>query len=239
MGDDDTGLDLAEDDSLPWLEPVDDYDDEPGVSPVRLAILVVAGLALIAAVVGGIYWLGNNPRSGDGSLIVAEKGDYKIPADNSDARRFDGEGDASYAASEGAEPDGKIDPSRAPEAPAIGTASKAEQADTGAAKADAAKADTAKADAGDAATDAPIPAASAGGVIVQLGAFGSRQGADTAWASLGRRVPALKAYSPAITSASVGGGSVYRLRTSAKSRAAADSLCAAVRAKGENCIVVG
>lgn len=230
MGDDRTGLDLEQDDSLPWLEPVDDYAGEPGTSPVKLAALVIAGLAVIALVVFAVFWVQGNPRSGEGELIQAEAGDYKIPASETDARAFDGEGDASYAASEGNEPDGKIDATRAPEAPAIGKASNSSAEKKPEPTLPAAKP----------VEQAAAPAqAEAGGVTLQLGAFGSRKGADTAWASLGKRIPALSGYAPSISSASVGGGTVYRLRTSAKSMAAAAKLCDAVRAKGENCLVVG
>lgn len=230
MGDDASGLDLDQDDSLPWLEPVDDYAGEPGTSPVKLAVLVIAGLAVIALVVFAVFWVQSNPRGGEGELIVAEQGDYKVPASETDARSFEGEGDASYAASEGNEPDGKIDATRAAEAPAIGNAANSPAAKN-------AEPSTPVAKPVDEAT--PSVPTEASGVTLQLGAFGSRKGADTAWASLGKRIPALAGYAPSISSASVGGGTVYRLRTSAKSKAAATKLCDAVRAKGENCLVVG
>ncbi len=229
MGDDRSGLDLEQDDSLPWLEPVDDYGSEPGTSPVKLAALVIAGLAVIALVVFAVFWIQSNPRGGEGELIVAEQGDYKVPASDTAARAFEGEGDASYAASEGNEPDGKIDETRAPETPAIGKAANVAPAKKPAA----------------AETTKPVEEAAAptqsetGGVTLQLGAYSSRKSADTAWASLGKRIPALSGYAPSISSASVGGGTVFRLRTSAKSKAAAAKLCDAVRAKGENCLVVG
>lgn len=230
MGDDRSGLDLEQDDSLPWLEPVDDYAGQAGMSPIKLAALVIAGLAAIALVVFTVFWVQSNPRSGEGELIQAEAGDYKVPASETDARTFDGEGDASYAASEGNEPDGKIDATRAPEAPAIGKASNRPTAKTPEPALPAAQ------PTGQAAVAAQ---AEASGVTLQLGAFGSRKSADAAWASLGKRIPALSGHAPSISSASVGGGTVYRLRTSAKSKAAAAKLCDAVRAKGENCLVVG
>jgi hypothetical protein len=230
MNDERSGLDLEQDDSLPWLEPVDDYDSEPGSSPVKLALAMFAGLAVIALVVFAVFWVQSNPRGGEGELIVAEEGDYKVPASSTEARTFDGEGDTSYAASEGNEPDGKIDESLAPEAPAIGKA-----ANTASAK--AATTTTAPAKPVEEAV-APVPAAN-GSVTLQLGAFANRRGADAAWTSLGKRVPALAGYAPSISAASVGGGTVYRLRTTAKSKAAAAKLCEAVRVKGENCLVVG
>ncbi|TXC68713.1 SPOR domain-containing protein [Sphingorhabdus soli] len=230
MDDERSGLDLEQDDSLPWLEPVDDYDSEPGSSPVKLALVVIAGLAVIALAVFAVFWVQSNPRGGEGELIVAEQDDYKVPASNTEARTFEGEGDTSYAASEGNEPDGKIDQSLAPEAPAIGAAANNAPAKTATPTTTPAK------PVEEATASAPV---ATGSVTLQLGAFASRKGADTAWTSLTKRIPALTGYAPAISSASVGGGTVYRLRTTAKSKTAAARLCEAVRAKGENCLVVG
>src|SRR3546814_14967148 len=81
--------------------------------------MVLGGLLLIGAVLGGLWWLQNGGARGQGELIAADKGDYKVqPTDNA-ARVFEGEGDESFAASEGAAPTGRVDPSRMPEEPAV------------------------------------------------------------------------------------------------------------------------
>ncbi|MFY9351496.1 MAG: SPOR domain-containing protein, partial [Sphingobium sp.] len=117
-------LDLDDEDRLPWLEPaVDDTDDER-ISPLRLLGLILLGLVLIGAVVGGVWLVKDRTgggTAGEGTLIAAPAGDYKIAANEADAKKFDGEGDASYAASEGVTRDGRIDPSRVPEAPITAT----------------------------------------------------------------------------------------------------------------------
>jgi hypothetical protein len=257
------GLDLQDEDRLPWLEPVEDYDREPSVSPVNLLGLVLGGLLLLGVIVGGVYWLQN--RSGSGSdLIAAQEGDYKVAPTESGAKTFDGTGDASFATSEGAEPNGKIDATKVAEAPAATPAvtkvdaaapapgTPAAKIAEAKAKADAAKAaatktppavpaKTAAAPAVPAKTAAaPIaaPAAAAGTAMVQLGAFGSDATANGAWGGLTKRFPYLAGLTKTVVPAAVGGGTVYRLRANAGSAAQAADICKRLRTAGENCIVV-
>ncbi|WP_373491503.1 SPOR domain-containing protein [Parasphingorhabdus sp.] len=99
-------LDLDDEDRLPWLESAEDYDDDEEYSPARVALFVGAGLLLLAVIVGGIYWMQNRDGGGldgDGELIAAQEGDYKVRPDDPQARQFEGEGDASFAASQGEE----------------------------------------------------------------------------------------------------------------------------------------
>lgn len=113
-------LGLDDEDRLPWLETAADYEEESEYSPVRVAMFVLAGLLLLAAIVGGIYWLQNrdaNGLSGDGDLITAQEGDYKVRPDDPQAKQFEGEGDASFAASEGQETQTQIGTAAPPEAP--------------------------------------------------------------------------------------------------------------------------
>ena len=99
-------LDLDDEERLPWLESADDYDDGEEYSPLRVALFVGAGLLLLVAIVGGIYWFQNRDGGGfdgTGELIAAQEGDYKVRPDDPQVRQFEGEGDASFAASEGQE----------------------------------------------------------------------------------------------------------------------------------------
>ena len=48
------GLGLDDPDRLPWLETADGYEYDEGASPLKVAGMVLAGLALLAAIVGGI-----------------------------------------------------------------------------------------------------------------------------------------------------------------------------------------
>jgi cell division septation protein DedD len=80
------------------------------------------------------------------------------------------------------------------------------------------------------------PAATASGSWrVQLGAFGTEANARRQWSKVQRRVAALGSLQPAYTRA----GAVTRLRVGPfANRAAADRVCAAVRATGEACLPV-
>src|SRR3546814_11605987 len=93
-------------------------EEDDGVSLARLILLVVAGLLFLGVIIGGIYWLQSiRSGGGEGTLIAAPEGSYKIPAEDPYARTFQGEGDSSFTASEGMEGTGKIDPTKLPEAP--------------------------------------------------------------------------------------------------------------------------
>ena len=115
----DGGLALDNEERLPWLEPVDDLDDDGQASPARLLAMVLGGLILIGSVIGALWWYQNGGPRGDSELIMAEAGDYKVPPTSDGAKVFEGEGDAAFAASEGLVSDGTVDPNRLPEEPAV------------------------------------------------------------------------------------------------------------------------
>ncbi|MGV3730401.1 MAG: SPOR domain-containing protein [Sphingopyxis sp.] len=221
------GLGLAEEDRLPWLEAADGFDEEGDVSPARLLIMMLGGLLLIGAVLGGLWWVQNGGARGKGELIVAEKGDYKVAPKTDGAKTFEGEGDASFSASEGAAPAGKVDPSRMPEEPAV-TAAERE------APAAAAKADT-RASAKPGTAPEPAPPS---GAMIQLGAFSSEGAAAKAWTNLSKRFAYLAELNRVISPAKVGSGTVYRLRVPAGTAANAADLCGKLRVAGENCVIV-
>lgn len=234
------GLGLEDEDRLPWLEAAEDYDDDGEVSPARLLVLVLGGLLLIGAVLGGLWWVQNGGARGQGELIVAQKGDYKVAPTNDAAKTFEGEGDASFAASEGAEPASRVDPSRMPEQPAVTQDEREAAAKAAATKAAANKEKPKPAamsvktvDA--AAKDAP---AATGSATIQLGAFSSEAAAAKAWTNLSKRFAYLADLGKSVSPAKVGDGTVYRLRVSAGTAANANSLCGKLRVAGENCVIV-
>lgn len=228
-------LALEEEDRLPWLEAVDASEDEAAVSPGRLIGLVLGGLGALALLVGAIWWLQDrNSAPGEGELIAAADGDYKVAPTEAGAKQFQGEGDASYKTSQGGEVAGKIDLSKAPETPANAKASA-----PGVAAAPAVK--------GKAGTETPppaLPAAAsaaapvAGGAMVQLGAFNSEAVANKAWGDMAKRFKFLSGAKHSVTAASVGGGTVYRLRASVANTAQASDICTKMAAVGQNCMVV-
>ncbi len=202
-------LDLDEEDRLPWLESAEDYEDEGEYSPVRVALFIGAGLVLLAAIVGGIYWMQNRDGGGldgDGELIAAQEGDYKVRPDDPQARQFEGEGDASFAASEGKETTAKLGPPAEFETPIR----KVETAEPG----------------------------TASGVLIQLGAYSTAGGADREWSGYARRFESIGALPKKIVEGSVEGSKIYRLNAVAPSVEAAQQICNNLKAAGENCLVV-
>lgn len=212
--DDDLGLD--DPDRLPWLETADGYEYEENASPLKVAAMVIGGLALLAAIVGGIYWMQRNQSggaSGNGELIAAQEGDYKVAPTDREGKNFEGEGDAAFAASEGKKVGASIDPAKAKAAEAAPAAAAAAPAATG--------------------------SAPAGTGFVQLGAFSDSAKADQAWAAMGKRFTFLSGSSRRIVEgAAEGGRKVFRLQAVAANPAAAQQLCAKLKAAGENCMVV-
>ncbi|MEO1045622.1 MAG: SPOR domain-containing protein [Pseudomonadota bacterium] len=100
-------LDLDDDaDRLPWLESAEDYDGDT-VSPTRVVWLLFMGLVAIGVVVGLVYLYQQRQQqlavSGQGGLIEAPEGDYKVAPEDAEGKTFDGTGDASPAAAEGQE----------------------------------------------------------------------------------------------------------------------------------------
>lgn len=227
-------LDLDDEERLPWLEPGIEEEEDKGISPILGFLL--CGLLLIAGVVGAVWLLQNRHEAGggEGKLITAPAGDYKVPAAQADAKKFDGEGDASFAASEGVARDGRIDPSRVPEAPITPTGpAKAPPAHPG----KPTQSVTARvADETNVRPAAAQPSGNAGGAVIQLGAYGSQSGARDAWSRLSKRFAYLAPLTMSVEPTEVGGSTLYRLRATAGKQAS--TLCGRLKVAGESCIVV-
>jgi SPOR domain len=233
MTDTDRELSLQEEDRLPWLEAVETDEEDEGVTGSKLVGFVLAGLLALGVLVGGIWWLRSQQQgpSGDGTLIAAQEGDYKVKPDEPGGMKVEGQGDASFAASEGAEANGKVDLAAKPEAPVAVV--KQNQVPAAKPATPAAKPAVTAPLAAPATTPLSAPAPSGGG-LVQFGAYGSQATAEEAWATLTGKNPTLARLSKSILPAAVGGKTLYRLRANAGSPAAAAALCAKVG----NCIVV-
>jgi cell division septation protein DedD len=116
-------LDGADEDRLPWLEAVEEDDDDRGVGAGKLIAAVIVGLIALGLVVGGLFWLrdqGSGDTGGQGELIAAPAGDYKEKPSEPGGMKVEGTGDIAYGASEGAEVTSSIDLSALPEAPIAG-----------------------------------------------------------------------------------------------------------------------
>jgi hypothetical protein len=149
-------LALGDEERLPWLESADDVDyDEPASNNGRMIAFGALALLLLAAIIGGIYWLSHREApqtAADGSLIEASKEPYKIAPQDPGGKTFQGTGDSSFKVSEGEKPGANLADGAATPAPKPGAATPP------------------KAPFAAAATPATVPAT--GGVGVQVGAFG-------------------------------------------------------------------
>jgi hypothetical protein len=216
----DNGLNLDDSDRLPWLETADGYEYDDRASPLRIVAMVLAGLVLLAAIIGAIYWLQRNQiggANGNGQLIAAPASAYKVKPQDAGGKRFEGEGDSAFAASEGT----KTGATLVPAAKIAATAPPAAMASA------------------PVAAPAPSAAAPASTVMVQLGAFGDSAKADAAWAALNKRFGFLAGMNRKIAETNVEGGrKVFRLQAVTANSSEAQQLCAKLKVAGENCLIV-
>ncbi len=256
----------AEEDRLPWLEPVEEEGGDEGISAGRLIAGLLVALVTLGLIVGGVYWLkqragGSGTASDDPTLIAAQPGPYKVKPAEPGGMTVKGQGDSSYAASEGADPNAKIDLSAIPEAPIAkgGEATPTPAPTAPVAPAPATPVQVAKAPAPvvkkaeaapapakpapakpvPAKVEAPQaePASVSGGSRIQLGAFSSSAKANDAWKSLSGRFSYLAALSKEVLPVESNGKTIYRLRAAAGGQAS--SICARLKVAGEACVVVG
>jgi hypothetical protein len=159
-----------EDERLPWLEADDDYEEE-GVPAGRMIAFVIGALALLAAIIGGGYWLlregPDEAMVADGSTIEAPEGPYKERPDDPGGATAPGTGDASFAVAEGESPNSRVAADNGAARPSIDTAQEGSEG--------------------------------AGGVGIQVGAYSSRAGAEQGWQELARRHEALSGVNHRVT----------------------------------------
>ena len=228
-------LEVGDEDRLPWLEAVEEDDGgEGGPSVAKLIAAIVIGLVAIGVIVGGLFWLGNRGQpGGNGEIIAAPEGDYKVRPENPGGMNVSGEGEVAAAASAGQTPQGNL-ALNAPEAPVT-------QGQRPAAPAPVAQAPAPQpAPAPAPPRPAPTPPApqqpAAPGATIQLGAFSSQAAANQAWASLAGRFRYLAPLSHAVVPVQAGGRTLYRLRASG---AGAADICRRLQVAGEACSTVG
>ncbi|MCW3847560.1 SPOR domain-containing protein [Sphingomonas sp. LB-2] len=216
---------FGDDDRLPWLETVEeDYREGPSIW--RILLLIVLALAVLAAVVFGVWWYQKQQGlAGNGALINAQEGDYKVKPDDEGGMKVEGEGGTTFATSEGADVNASVNMNATAEAPVEGkTVTPSPTPTTGTKTATVA-----------------IPAAggeaSGSGALVQLGAFPDRQGAEGNWARLAKRFPVIAPLGHSIEQGNKDGKPVFRLRVNAGSNGQAREICAKLKAGGENCYV--
>lgn len=232
--------DIRDEDRLPWLETVDeDYREGPSI--IRVGLLVLLGLAVVAAAIFGVYWYQKHRGlEGTGELIAAQEGDYKVKPDNPGGMTVKGEGDVASATSQGkGDSNAAIDLKAVPEAPIAGKTAEAAKP--------APKAGPAVVPPKGGVLTAPspavlpgaaaVPAGTSGGALVQLGSFPDEASANAAWAKAAKRFAYLAPLGKSVESASVNGRTVYRLRVNAGSAGQASEICGKLKVAGEACFV--
>ena len=223
--DNDSAAEPADEDRLPWLEAVEEDGDGGGPSAAKLVAAILIGLVAIGVIVGGLYWLGNRSQGGGGNdLIVAEQGDYKQRPENPGGLNLSGEGNTSVAASEGQQPQGRLNVNNVAEQPA------ATSRPAAATPAPAPQAPTRPAP-----QQPQRPAAAPGGPAIQLGAFSTPAAANSAWTALAGRFRYLAPLSHNVVSVQAGGRTLHRLRASGPDSA---NICRRLQAAGEACAIV-
>jgi len=212
---------LNDEDRLPWLQPVEEEEPSSGGPSVgKILALVILGLVVLGAVVGGYrWWSQQGATQGSGELIPAPPGPYKVRPDDPGGMAVEGEGDTAFAASEGAEPQGRIDVGAVPEEPVALPKPKAKAPDTEAVPS--------------AAAEPKAPAA--GGGTIQLGAFSSQASAEAAWKALSGRFKYLEPLSHSVIAVKSGDKTLYRLRASGPDAA---GICGRLGIAGETCVRV-
>ncbi len=232
-----------DEDRLPWLDTVEP-DEQDGPSVGRVVAMVAGGLVLLAAIIFGLYRM-QTPRgaNGEGTLIAAQEGDYKVRPDDPGGLKVEGEGDSAIAASAGRNTSGAIDLRAVPEAPITrqprATPSPtplAKGAPTASASIPAAAAPL-RAQKPVTAPVAAVPGAASGGALVQLGAFPSEAAATAAWSAIAKRFGYVATLGKVVQPATVNGRTVYRLRVNAGSAGAASDICGRLKVAGESCFV--
>jgi SPOR domain len=237
--DNDTDARPADEDRLPWLEAVEEDEGGGGPSVTKLIAVVLIGLVAIGVIVGGLYWLGNRGQTGDGNdIITAEAGDYKQRPENPGGMNLSGEGNTSFAASEGQQPRGNLNvngmaeqPVQRPPAPPAPPPGPRPQPPVQAPTLPPARPAPAPAPQPARPTPAPAP----GGPAIQLGAFSTPAGANSAWTALAGRFRYLAPLSHGVQQAQSGGRTVYRLRASGPD---SGNICRRLQAAGEACTLV-
>lgn len=219
-----------EDESLPWLESADDYEEDDGVDGSRLLMFALLGLAALVAIVGGIWWATN--RAPDSAMVadgstIENPGDFKEKPENPGGAEVAGTGSVAPGVAEGQSSEGRIADGSAA-APSIDTAQSGSNAASATGTASGSNSGS---------TNSAGQAAASGGVGVQIGAFSTRAKAEQGWKEAGSRYSALSGFKYRIVQGQADIGTVYRLQAVAGSRSAANSLCTKLKSAGGSCQV--
>lgn len=237
-------LALDDEERLPWLESGDYDDEEDGYDTGKLIGIFLAGLLVIAGILFALWYFGNRGPDpelvADGSTIEAPAGDFKDRPEDAGGREMPGTGDVAPSVGEGQTREGRL--------ATDGAGNGANGAGTAAGAAGSATAAGAGAASGSgSAGETPGPSvdalsssdqgSSSNGVGVQVGAYSSRASAVEGWGKLRSQTDALQGVKYRVQQGTADIGTVYRLQAVAANAAAANSLCAKLKADGIACQV--
>jgi hypothetical protein len=225
-----------DEDSLPWLQEVEDEDGPRGISARAMLIGVLVVLILAAAIGAGFYWLGSRGGglAGEPELIRAPATPYKVKPEEPGGLDVTGESQTTFETSAGQDVDSRLNlgATGREDVSAQQQPQQPKPADQGGAEAKPA-------------TQAPPPAApapspkpsGAPGSVIQLGAFKDTAQAERAWSALSARFGVLSGMSKMVVPYAANGSSGFRLRAAASSPDAAKAACQAIQAGGESCFI--
>jgi hypothetical protein len=198
---------------LPWLES-EDEDEQPGVDTGRIVAFAAIGALALTLLLGALWWFtgdrANEELVADGGVIEAPDEPYRTRPDEPGGQQVAGTGDTSFEVGEGHAVEGRI---AGDDAPAVGI--DREQAG--------------------APTATATPAAR--GIGVQVGAYSSREAAETGWTTLSGRIEALQGRNHRVLQGTADSGMIYRLQALAGTVTEAETLCRSIKSQGGDCQV--
>ena len=217
---------LADEDRLPWLEAVEEDQDEGGPSVAKLVAAILIGLVAIGVIVGGLYWLGNRGQSG-GRQPDHHRRKGRLQAGSGQSRRHErlGRGRRQLQCQRGRRAAVQPQPQRR----------RAERAASPAPPQQPARRPRLPPRPPDPARPArrPAPAPAASGPTIQLGAFSTPAAAENAWRALSGRFRYLAPLGHRVVAGPSAGRTVHRLFASG---ANARDVCNRLIAAREACI---
>ena len=75
------------------------------------------------------------------------------------------------------------------------------------------------------------------GIGVQVGAYSSREAAETGWTTLSARIEALQGRNHRVVQGTADSGTIFRLQAVAGTVAEAETLCRSIKSQGGDCQV--
>lgn len=238
---------IEEDTDLPWLQPADEEEVEGWVSTRTLVI----GAGVFIVVFAGLLWVVYQAISGGNEvetvasrteppLIEAPKDPYKVAPEDPGGAEIPGRDKMVLEAADGdaVEPEASLG-EEAEEPIEREAAEGGFNAEVEPEPVIEEKPEPVAEEPAPVAAAKPTPAPS-GRYLLQMGAFSSDERARTGWAQIQAKYPSIVGDLTIDTElATVNGKTIYRLRGAAvATREEADRRCAALKAKGQGCLVI-